>query len=168
LQYWLRFEWHPAHNLYDYRSRYLLVPWPMCTTWAQHIYLQALNIFMCILLIMHFLCTQQKIARLLREFSSPVWEHEYDCKFSRELYCTWQSSCVIINYNQKTSEICLFKWVILLFWSWRCKEAHAKHHACYRCYVFTYINWKDLNNRNYCNSYLHRCTQIAIFSNIWS
>jgi len=39
---------------------------------------------------------------------------------------TWQSSCIITNYNQKSSEIYLFKHVILLFWSWRCKEVHAK------------------------------------------
>jgi len=39
---------------------------------------------------------------------------------------TWQSSCIITNYNWKTSRIYLFKHVILLFWSWWCKEVHMK------------------------------------------
>jgi len=32
----------------------------------------------------------------------------------------WQSSCVITNYNWKTSKIYLFKCAILLFQSWSC------------------------------------------------
>jgi len=39
---------------------------------------------------------------------------------------TWRSSCVIENYNRKTSVFYLFKRVILLFRSSRCKEAHTR------------------------------------------
>jgi len=39
---------------------------------------------------------------------------------------TWQSNCVITNYNWKTFKIYLLKHVILLFWSWWCKEIHTK------------------------------------------
>jgi len=95
LQYWMRFEWHPGCNLYDYQSRYIyvLVPQLVCTTWAQHIYSWALNIFTCILLIVHFSCTWQKITRLLREFLSPIQERKCNCKLGRELYCT----CILFH-----------------------------------------------------------------------
>jgi len=40
---------------------------------------------------------------------------------------TWKSSHVIANYNRKTSEIHLFKRVIMLFRSLRCKEVHMRN-----------------------------------------
>jgi len=40
---------------------------------------------------------------------------------------TWQTIRVIANYNRKTSEIYLFKLVIMLFQSWQCKEARARN-----------------------------------------
>jgi len=38
---------------------------------------------------------------------------------------TWKISRVIKNYNWKTSEIYLFKHVIMLFRRWRCKQTYT-------------------------------------------
>jgi len=54
---------------------------------------------------------------------------------------TWQSRCVIPNYNWKTPEIYLLKHVILLFWCWQFKEVHTDQQF-HKLDAITFLVWK--------------------------
>jgi len=68
---------------------------------------------------------------------------------------TWWSSCVIANYNWKTSEIYLSKRVILLF-----EVDDAKKHMC--------ENIMPVIDRGVFHNYVHLCKQLFLYEAIRS
>ena len=105
---------------------------------ARYIYSRALNIFTCILLIVHFSCTWQKIVRLLREFSNPVQEYVCNCKLRYELYCNVQSSRSVTK--GQITYVCTYVNVLVdrQTHTYVCTHIHMHIHT--HTYTYTYFS----------------------------